>query len=364
MRPSTLPVLLTAGLLASGCAGWTAPPAVPDAQVVFEEARDTPAAPVPPQVSEASVLAPLPTLPTPSPMRPVEAAAPPPKMPGKAKRSKPARPEAPEGVIREANAASRVQPSRQNYFGCSAIQRYVYQPGKIYDLVSSPNHPSLVMLPPGERLAAAPIANSEDWEIGAVEASEGATRQETVVVRPLNPGLTATMPLICQSGRAYFVQLRSTESTSMAAITWQLPVVQILTPKTSPEPTQARQGMEGKMPSPMVAVDRVHTAYRLETVSGVPPWVPLATWDDGSKIIIRFKQSLQYTLAPAVFVLGHDGKPRIVETTPYEDGDPTHGAYYMVSGLYPVLTLRDGQGNEVRITRVTGHATPYRETRR
>jgi hypothetical protein len=53
----------------------------------------------------------------------------------------------------------------------------------------------------------------------------------------------------------------------------------------------------------------------------------------------------------------------MVETTLYKDGDPTYGAYYVVSGLYPALTLRDGQGNEVRITRVPGHATPSRETR-
>ena len=39
-----------------------------------------------------------------------------------------------------------------------------------------------------------------------------------------------------------------------------------------------------------------------------------------------------------------------------QDGDPTHGAYDVVSGLYPVLTLRDSQGNEVRITRVPGQA--------
>ena len=47
-----------------------------------------------------------------------------------------------------------------------------------------------------------------------------------------------------------------------------------------------------------------------------------------------------------------------------QDDDPTHGVYDVVSRLHPVLTLRDGQGNAGRITRETGQATPYRETRR
>ena len=288
----------------------------------------------------------------------------PPQAPEPARQATSARPEVPEAMLREANAESRIQPSRQPDVGGSAIQHDVYQPGTIYDLVSSPHHPSLVLLPPGERLAAAPIATSADWEVGVVAVGESTTRQATVVVQLRTPGLTATMPLMMQSGRAYVVQLRSTASTSMAAITWQLPGGQTRAAEMSPVALSAQQGQAEQTPRPPVAVDRVHTAYWLETVSGAPPWVPLATWDDGSHMVMHFGQSLQDTVAPAVFVLGHDGTPRMVETTPYEDGGPTHGAYDVLSGLYPVLTLRDGQGNELRITRLTGQATLYRETRR
>jgi type IV secretory pathway VirB9-like protein len=111
----------------------------------------------------------------------------------------------------------------------------------------------------------------------------------------------------------------------------------------------------------MVAVNRVHTAWQIAVRKGAPPWAPLSVWDDGQRIVIRFAQALSYTFAPAVAAQGHNGQSVIIESTPWEDGIPEHGSYYLVSGLYPVLVLNDGQGNEVTLTRLTGQARGYQE---
>ena len=83
----------------------------------------------------------------------------------------------------------------------------------------------------------------------------------------------------------------------------------------------------------------------VEPVTGNPPWLPLAVYDDGNKTVIRFRESLHYTNAPAVFVRHTDGSAGVMEFTPYEVSDaPEKGAYYLVQGLWPQLELRGSDG--------------------
>jgi type IV secretion system protein VirB9 len=266
----------------------------------------------------------------------------------------PARPERPATIIEEANGRSRMAPSRRGYAnGHSSLQRYPYRPGTLYEIYSSPNHPTTILLPPGERLAAAPTLNPDAWAVGGAEMGSDSTRQEAVIVRPVAPGLEATTPLLTQSGRVFFCRLRSFQTTSMVAVTWDVPQGIGL-------PGEARTS-GALLASPVVDVTRLHTAYTVEPVAGNPPWLPLAVYDDGSKTVMHFKESLRYTNAPAVFVRNADGSAGVVEFTPYDVPDaPEKGAYYLVQGLWPQLELRGSDGQVVRITRTTGQPQPYR----
>jgi type IV secretion system protein VirB9 len=140
----------------------------------------------------------------------------------------------------------------------------------------------------------------------------------------------------------------------MVAVTWDVPQGIGLPIETRPA--------GAVLPSPpAVDVTRLHTAYVVEPVKGKPPWLPLAVYDDGSKTVIRFRESLRYTNAPAVFVRHADGSPGVVEFTPYDVPDaPEKGAYYVVQGLWPQVELRGSEGQVVRITRTTGQAARYR----
>jgi type IV secretion system protein VirB9 len=206
-------------------------------------------------------------------------------------------------------------------------------------------------------LAAAPTLNPDAWDVGVAEMGSDSTRQEAVIVRPVAPGLAATTPLLTQSGRVFFCRLRSFQTTSMVAVTWDVPQSIGLPghPGTSSTPAIA-------LPSPpAVDVARLHTAYVVEPVKGSPPWLPLAVYDDGSKTVIRFQEALRYTNAPAVFVRHADGSPSVVEFTPYDVPEaPEKGAYYLVQGLWPQLELRGSEGQVVRITRTTGQTARYR----
>jgi len=314
---------------------------------------ETPGFPTADQVPTPPPVVTLPTMSSP----PVVVPPLPPPLPvnlpphGKQRRAGVERPERPDAVIREANGEALVTPSRKGYFGASAVQRYLYQPGKVYLIISSPSHPTTILLPLGERLAAAPIIDGEAWDVGAAEMGSEATRSEAVILRPVKAGLESTMPLLTQGGRAYFCRLRSQEATGMIAVTWELPTVQVITAPSEPQGQPRSLKPQGvSLAAPVIALDRLHTAYSIEVIGKQrPPWVPIQVFDDGTKSYICFKESLGFTAAPAVFGVHADRSPAIVEFTPYTGarGDLT----YIVQGLYPELRLRGTDTQEVKIVR-------------
>jgi type IV secretion system protein VirB9 len=335
--------LLAVGLTLSACAARN-PPALPEEPTVFEQ----PASPAPAEQPTRQA-----SEPAPAALEPIVTPTPE-EWQAFTELHAPDRPERPASVIEEANDRSRMAPSRRGYAnGHSSLQRYPYRPGTLYEIYSSPNHPTTILLPPGERLAAAPTLNPDAWNVGVAEMGSDGTRQEAVIVRPVAPGLEATTPLLTQSGRVFFCRLRSFQHTSMVAVTWEVPLGR---------PFPLEPGKSGTLPAtPMVDISRLHTAYLVEQVKGNPPWFPLAVYDDGSKTVMHFKASLRYTNAPAVFVRHADGRAGVVEFTPYDVPDaPEKGAYYLVQGLWPQLELRGSDGQVVRITRTTGQPQPYR----
>jgi type IV secretion system protein VirB9 len=246
-------------------------------------------------------------------------------------------------VIEEANKRSLMHPSRRRYAdGQSAMLRYPYVPGKLYVIHSAPQHPTTILLPPGDRLAAPPTLNPEQWVVAVAELADGGQRTEAVIVRPVQAGLTATTPLLTQSGRVFFCRVQSFETTSMVAVTWNVPQLRMppapRVPLASPTPAPRR-------PDPQVDHTPLFNGYRVEPQGTIPPWLPTQVYDDGSKTIIRFKHPLTYTVAPAVFVRHADGKAGVADFTPGE-------GYYIVQGLWPQLLLKGTDDLAVRITRL------------
>jgi type IV secretory pathway VirB9-like protein len=342
MRAFIPMLLLTTTLTA--CAAPQLPPALPDERRWPSEA---------PGFATSEPLRPtLPDLPPAWPplLQPV-ALEPPAALSAKAKKLP--RPERPDIIMREANREALVTPGRTGYFGGSAIQRYVYQPGKVYVVTSSPSHPTTILLPPGERLAAAPIIDPETWEVSATEMAGEEHRSEAIILRPLKAGLESTMPLLTLGGRAYFIRLRSQEALGNVAVTWELPTVQVLQTEPASKTSKTPQGPP-RLQTPTISLDRLHTGYHIEVVSKHrPAWVPKQVLDDGSRTLISFAEPLTYTSAPAVLTLHPDKTPGIVEFSTYSNPDhPEQGLYYIIEGLWPELRLRGGGNEEVKISRI------------
>jgi len=269
----------------------------------------------------------------------------------------------PEKVIREANTQALVSPSSAGYRdGRSVVQRYPYVPGQLYEIYCAPKHPCTILLPPGEYLAIGPDIDTENsWDVAEGELGEGPTYQQFLKLRPLVAGLDHTTSFVMQSGLIIPCRLRSFAQTSMVVVTWEMPrrPVALLGKPLPRTPAFAARKKEEEA-TPKVDPARLHTAYTIEATKGQPPWVPLAVYDDGTKTVIKFKESLAHTQAPAPFALDSEGKLTLVQFMPYQvPGEPSKGTYYVLVGLYPKLELRGDGGMVVTITRTTGQPAPY-----
>jgi type IV secretory pathway VirB9-like protein len=227
--------------------------------------------------------------------------------------------------------------------------RYAYHPEMVYDIRTAPASPTYLVLPAGERLAAPPAVNPDAWAVGVVQMGKEASRQEAVVIRPLQAGQDATTALLFQSGLMLFCTLRSVEKAGMVRVSWDMPAPAVaIEPET---PITHRP--------PLMDLGRLHTAYRIEPQGKLtPPWLPVSVVDDGTRTYIKFKEALTYTRAPGVFGLTPQGRTALVQSHMYVlPGQPERGAWLLVQGLWPALELKDNAGLTVRLVRQASDAT-------
>jgi len=158
---------------------------------------------------------------------------PPPRSKGKGTlaRKAPAEP-TPQQVIEEANREARVPPTRRGYFGQRGEYRYLWSPGKIYDIYLTPTQGTKLVLPPGETLAHAVVLNPRSFDVNTATIGTEAATSTLIMIRPcatgegtgedkcvqateVNVGLTST------SGRSYDVHL-IVGKVGMVTVTWDI----------------------------------------------------------------------------------------------------------------------------------------------
>jgi hypothetical protein len=233
-----------------------------------------------------------------------------------------------------------------------------------------------IRLPPGHHLAVPATLNPDDWVMSKIEMTIGGEiDQQGWVIRPAKAGLEGYINLISQEGFVAKCKVTSFEKTAMLEVSWNwtAPVnpgvtrvaldspspagqplrpeerKQLLLTALKPEPPKPQAV---KLKAPTLNAERLHTGYTIAVVGKhTPPWVPVSVIDDGSKSLIKFRESLGFTSAPGLFAVHADQTPAPVEFVPYTS-DNGETMMYIVPGLHPKLSLRGKDGMEVVITRV------------
>ena len=326
-RKAALPVLL----LSVSTLGCCTIPLRPPPQISYdEEAQPAVQVADPPKPVEI-VEIPKP-LPLPGQLKPVDAA-----------RSKP-EPGDPRKRVDKANAAARIQPTRDGYI--NAVQVYPFAQGALYQVYAAPGEVTDVALQEGEQLVGSgPVAAGDTvrWIIGDTESGAGASKRIHILIKPTRPEITSNL-VINTDRRTYFLELRSAEKTYMASVSWQYPEDQLIALR--------RQNASAEAATPIVTgvdISRLRFRYAIEGDS--PPWRPVSAFDDGSKVYIEMPAGISQGEAPPLFVIGPEGDGQLVNYRVRQN-------YYIVDRLFAAAELRMGGEHQetVRISRIDGRA--------
>lgn len=249
----------------------------------------------------------------------------------------------PKQRISQANEAARMQPVRNGFI--NAIQLYPWSEGALYQIYAAPGQVTDIALQPGEQLVGTgPVAAGDTvrWIIGDTQSGAGEQQQVHILVKPTRPDLQTNL-VINSDRRTYHLELRSTEKTYMASVSWQYPQDQLIALR--------RQNAQASAAQPVasgVDIQRLNFRYRIE--GDAAPWKPLRAFDDGAKVYIEFPSGIAQGEMPPLFVIGPSGGSELVNYRARQD-------YYVVDRLFAAAELRLGDKTSerrVRIVRTDG----------
>ena len=325
-RKAVVPSLLISATTLAGCATTSAkPPAITYDDAPAVAAVLTPEAPTPVEI----VTIPEP-LPLPSQLMPIE------------ERRSPPEPADPSARVSQANAAARIQPVRDGFI--NAIQLYPWTEGALYQVYTAPGQVTDIALQEGEQLVGpGPVAAGDTvrWIIGDTISGAGATARVHILAKPTRPDLTTNL-VINTDRRTYHLELRATERTWMASVSWTYPQDRLIALRG--------QNAAAASAAPVatgVDVNRLNFRYRIE--GDAAPWRPLRAFDDGAQVFIEFPAGIAQGEMPPLFVIGPSGGGELVNYR-------VSGRHIVVDRLFAAAELRLGEHpqQQVRIVRDDG----------
>lgn len=224
------------------------------------------------------------------------------------------------------NRAATIGP-RQGAF-INATEVYPWSEGSIFRLYTCPGRVSDIALEPGETLISVAAGDTVRWIVGDTTSGSGNSQREHILVKPTAAGLSTNL-LILTSSRSYHVDLVSTASSAMAAVSWSYPkgsLISLASPAAPVPPAKEDKADSVFDPSAL------NFGY---AVSGdAMPWRPIRAFDDGQHVYIEFSPEISAREAPPLFVT--DGK--VPELVNYR----MRGHYYVVDRLFERAELRLG----------------------
>lgn len=324
-RKSAFLSLLVCTSALAGCATMQKPP-----EISYDDAAPA-VQTVDPPAPVTVVELPKP-LPLPGQMKPVEASRRTPE------------PTDPAARVNQANAAARIQPVRDGFI--NSMQVYPFTQGALYQVYTAVGQITDIALQPGETLVGSgPVAAGDTvrWIIGDTESGTGATKQIHILVKPTRTELMTNL-VINTSLRTYHMELRSTEKTYMASVSWQYPQDQLIALR--------RQNTEAQAVQPVASgVDLSRVNFRYQVTGDRAPWRPLRAFDDGKQVFIEFPRGIGQGEMPPLFVVGPEGDTS--ELVNYR----VRGNYMVIDRLFAAAELRFGAAKNqkrVRISRTDG----------
>lgn len=208
-------------------------------------------------------------------------------------------------------------------------------------VVCAPLRVCMIELQSGEKLVGEPqIGDSVRWNLSPALYGSGATSTSVVVLKPQSPGLDTNL-LITTDRRAYYLRLVSKPDDYVARVAFAYPDDEENERKwqehfAEQKEQQAKATQIVELPSN--AVESMYFNYRLKGDDAIRP---VRVFDDGKKTYIQISDAARNQEAPALVVIGADGKQEMVN---YRVKDNM----YIVDRLFDRAELILGSGKKAR----------------
>ena len=179
--------------------------------------------------------------------------------------------------------------------------------GALYQVYTAPGQVTDIALQDGEQLVGSgPVAAGDTvrWIIGDTESGTAANETVHILVKPTRPDLVTNL-VINTDRRTYHLELRSTEKTYMASVSWLYPQDQLIALRRQNAVADAAAPVETDL-------DISSLRFRYAIEGDNPPWRPLRAFDDGTKVYIEFPRGIRQGEMPPLFVVGPEGGAELV----------------------------------------------------
>ncbi len=235
-----------------------------------------------------------------------------------------------EAAIEEANKKAVKQPSSGAYI--NSIMTFDYMQGALYQIYAAPLSVTDVQFQTGEHIVAAAAGDTVRWQVSKTYSGVGATRQEHLLIKPTDEGLTNSL-VVTTDLRTYHIMLHSTPKTYMASVTWRYPTSDNLVTNFEDDPSSDASISDM---ANGVDVNNITFNYDIKMLKGpTPDWYPKIVFNDGNKTYIKFSNQAQET--PSLFI--GDKKHNVVTNFRVQ------GNYYVVDKVVDKALLQGGINN-------------------
>lgn len=245
------------------------------------------------------------------------------------------RPPPVEQRVRTANRNAVREAASEGFV--NAVQIFPYAEGALYRLLTAPERVSDIALQPGEAIVSVAAGDTARWTVGDTTSGSGPARRVHVLVKPYAAGLSTNL-VITTDRRTYHLQLESTSTTAMTAMSWTYPEDELM--------VIDRQEARAQPAAPVAegfAVEQLNFGYAIG--GDKPDWRPLRAFDDGRQTYIEFPPGIAQGEAPPLFLVNEEGTAELVNYR-------MSGRFYIVDRLFDAAELRLG-GKKQKVVRVT-----------
>ncbi|RZI38929.1 P-type conjugative transfer protein TrbG, partial [Herbaspirillum sp. HC18] len=137
---------------------------------------------------------------------------------------------------------------------------YPYTKGALYQLYAAVNQVTDIALEAGEKLVSVSAGDTVRWVVGDTTSGEGKEGQVHILVKPIGIDLETNL-FITTDRRTYHLEMRSSQSTYMASVSWTYPGSELLALKKQRADTEvaATAMVDGS-----VNLEQLRFRYRLE----------------------------------------------------------------------------------------------------